>query len=144
MRKVDWRLLPPLTVLYVLSFMDRSNIGNTKVAGMNVDLGLTGPQFNMVLTVFLFPYAMFEVPSNIVLYRTPRLASSQLGPINWPLSIKYPWISQCPKWTPQIHLSDNLFALAMILRQACVGPNTSTTGKSFSKTRFLLRLKTVG
>ncbi|KAH7016762.1 major facilitator superfamily domain-containing protein [Ilyonectria destructans] len=67
MRKVDWRLLPPLTVLYVLSFMDRSNIGNAKVAGMNVDLGLTGAQFNMALTVFFFPYAMFEVPSNIVL-----------------------------------------------------------------------------
>ncbi|KAF4450077.1 retrograde regulation 2 [Fusarium albosuccineum] len=67
MRKVDWRLLPPLTVLYVLSFMDRSNIGNAKVAGMNVDLGLTGAQYNMALTVFFFPYAMFEVPSNVVL-----------------------------------------------------------------------------
>ncbi|KAM5385575.1 hypothetical protein ACJZ2D_000774 [Fusarium nematophilum] len=67
MRKVDWRLLPLLTILYVLSFMDRSNIGNARVAGMNVDLGLTPSQYNMCLTVFFFPYALFEVPSNIVL-----------------------------------------------------------------------------
>jgi hypothetical protein len=34
---------------------------------MNVDLELTGPQYNMALTVFFFPYAIFEVPSNVVL-----------------------------------------------------------------------------
>lgn len=67
MRKVDWRLLPPLTILYILSFMDRSNIGNAKVAGMNRDLRLTDAQYNMSLTVFFFTYGMFEVPSNIVL-----------------------------------------------------------------------------
>uniref|UniRef100_A0A8H7K1Y2 Major facilitator superfamily (MFS) profile domain-containing protein n=1 Tax=Bionectria ochroleuca TaxID=29856 RepID=A0A8H7K1Y2_BIOOC len=67
LRKIDLRLLPLLTVLYVLSFMDRSNIGNARVAGMNTDLALTGPQYNMALTVFFFPYALFEVPSNVVL-----------------------------------------------------------------------------
>ncbi|OJD38568.1 retrograde regulation protein 2 [Diplodia corticola] len=67
LRKVDYRLLPMLTLLYVLSFIDRSNIGNAKVAGMNSDLGLTGPQYNIALTVFFFPYALFEVPSNVVL-----------------------------------------------------------------------------
>ena len=66
-RRIDWRLLPLLTALYVLAFMDRSNIGNAKVAGMNADLNLTGAQYNMALTVFFFPYSLFEVPSNIVL-----------------------------------------------------------------------------
>ncbi|KAI8686543.1 MFS domain-containing protein [Fusarium keratoplasticum] len=67
MRKIDFRLLPPLTILYIVAFMDRSNIGNAKVAGMNDELGLTGSQYNIALTVFFFPYAVFEVPSNIVL-----------------------------------------------------------------------------
>ncbi|KAI0802820.1 retrograde regulation protein 2 [Xylaria sp. FL0064] len=67
LRKVDYRLVPMLTVLYVLAFLDRGNIGNAKVAGMNTDLGLTGTQYNIALTVFFFPYAFFEVPSNIVL-----------------------------------------------------------------------------
>ncbi|KAF5004179.1 hypothetical protein FDECE_9317 [Fusarium decemcellulare] len=65
--RVDWRLLPMLTLLYVLSFLDRSNIGNAKVAGMNDDLSLTGPQYNIALTVFFFPYALLEIPSNMVL-----------------------------------------------------------------------------
>jgi MFS family permease len=67
LKKVDWRLLPPLTLLYILAFIDRSNIGNAKIAGMNEELGLSGAQYNMALTVFFFPYAFFEIPSNIVL-----------------------------------------------------------------------------
>ncbi|KAK7210210.1 hypothetical protein V2G26_017388 [Clonostachys chloroleuca] len=54
LRKADMRILPLLTVLYVFSFMDRSNIGNAKVAGMNKDLNLTGTQYNLALTVFFF------------------------------------------------------------------------------------------
>ncbi|KAI0966574.1 retrograde regulation protein 2 [Xylaria arbuscula] len=67
LRKVDYRLIPMLTLLYLLAFLDRGNIGNAKVAGMNKDLGLTGTQYNIALTVFFFPYAVFEIPSNIVL-----------------------------------------------------------------------------
>ncbi|KAF2716611.1 retrograde regulation protein 2 [Polychaeton citri CBS 116435] len=67
LRKVDYRLVPMLTLLYLLAFLDRGNIGNAKVAGMNDDLGLTGTQYNIALTVFFFPYALFEVPSNVVL-----------------------------------------------------------------------------
>lgn len=51
LRKVDLRLLPMLTALYLLAFLDRGNIGNAKVAGMNAELGLTGTQYNIVLSV---------------------------------------------------------------------------------------------
>jgi hypothetical protein len=56
-----------LTLLYVLAFLDRGNIGNAKIAGMSKELNLTGTQYNLALTVFFFPYSVFEVPSNIVL-----------------------------------------------------------------------------
>ncbi|KAF2814447.1 putative MFS nicotinic acid transporter Tna1 [Mytilinidion resinicola] len=67
LRKVDWRLLPLLSIIYLLSFLDRGNIGNARVAGLEKDLKLTPAQFNLCLTAFFFPYAAFEVPSNIVL-----------------------------------------------------------------------------
>ncbi|KAK4615392.1 hypothetical protein CLAFUW4_10734 [Fulvia fulva] len=67
LRKVDWRLPPVLAVLYLLSFLDRSNIGNAKIAGMTETLNMTGHQFNIALTVFFFPYALFMLPSNMVL-----------------------------------------------------------------------------
>lgn len=51
LRKVDWRLLPVLSFLYLLAFLDRSNLGNAKVAGLADDLELTGGQYNMSATV---------------------------------------------------------------------------------------------
>lgn len=51
LRKVDYRLMPILTYLYLVSYIDRGNVGNARVAGMNDDLGLSGAQFNFVLTV---------------------------------------------------------------------------------------------
>ncbi|KAL1956248.1 hypothetical protein VTO42DRAFT_7508 [Malbranchea cinnamomea] len=69
LRKMDIRLIPTLAILYLLSFLDRGNIGNAKIEGLDKDLGLTGGQYNWCLTVFFFTYAAFEVPSNLLLKR---------------------------------------------------------------------------
>lgn len=42
-------------------------VGNARTLGMQTDVGLSNAQWNMCLTIFFFPYAAFEVPSNIVL-----------------------------------------------------------------------------
>lgn len=42
LRKCDKTLLPFLALLYLLSFLDRTNIGNAKLAGLEEDLGMTG------------------------------------------------------------------------------------------------------
>ncbi|CAI4214375.1 unnamed protein product [Parascedosporium putredinis] len=67
LRKVDWALLPLLSFLYLVSFIDRSNIGNAKVAGLTDDLDMKGMQYNTAVTLFFVPYTLFEVPSNILL-----------------------------------------------------------------------------
>ncbi|KAL2221521.1 putative MFS nicotinic acid transporter Tna1 [Thermoascus aurantiacus ATCC 26904] len=69
LRKMDLHLIPVLSVLYLLSFLDRGNIGNAKIEGLTEELNLTGPQFNWCLTVFFFTYCAFEVPSNMLLKR---------------------------------------------------------------------------
>jgi hypothetical protein len=66
---MDIRIVPMLTLLYLLSFLDRGNIGNANIEGLSEDLGLTGAQYNWCLTAFFFTYAAFEVPSNMVLKR---------------------------------------------------------------------------
>jgi hypothetical protein len=40
LRKLDYRLLPPLTLLYLLSFLDRSNVGNARLEGMADDINM--------------------------------------------------------------------------------------------------------
>ncbi|PCD27071.1 hypothetical protein AU210_013486 [Fusarium oxysporum f. sp. radicis-cucumerinum] len=69
LRKCDLRLIPPLMVIFFLSFMDRTNIGNAKIQGMTEDLKMTGSDYNMALFVFFIPYIIFEVPSNIMIKR---------------------------------------------------------------------------
>lgn len=66
-KKIDWRLIPMLTLLYLLSNLDRGNIGNAKIEGLTEDLNMTGNDYNIALTVFFFTYAAFEVPSNMLL-----------------------------------------------------------------------------
>lgn len=46
LRKMDIRLIPMLSALYLLAFLDRGNIGNAKIEGMLEDLHMTGPQYN--------------------------------------------------------------------------------------------------
>jgi len=73
-RKLDMRLLPVLTMLYLLSFLDRSNIGNAKLDGLTTDLKMNQAQYLNALTMYFLGYVLFEIPSNIVLKRlTPRL-----------------------------------------------------------------------
>ncbi|KAK7994533.1 hypothetical protein PG991_016121 [Apiospora marii] len=68
-RKIDLRLIPIMALLYLCSHIDRGNIGNAKIEGMDKDLGLTGNQYNIASTIFFIPYIIFEIPSNIVLKR---------------------------------------------------------------------------
>lgn len=79
LRKMDIRIVPWLGLLYLLNFLDRGAIGNAKVRasligfmasprevisqlyGLEADLNITDKQYLIALTVFFFPYAIFEV-----------------------------------------------------------------------------------
>lgn len=50
LRKCDYRLVPLLGVLYLVAFIDRSNIGNARIAGMEEDLNLQGMQYNIAVS----------------------------------------------------------------------------------------------
>lgn len=65
--KVDWRLCPMLAILYLISHLDRANIGNAKIEGLEASLGMSGTDYNVALAVFFVPYVLCEVPSNMLL-----------------------------------------------------------------------------
>ncbi|TID21558.1 High-affinity nicotinic acid transporter [Venturia nashicola] len=74
-RKLDYHIVPIVTLLYLLCFIDRSNIGNARIQGLSKDLKLTGFKFNWSLTVFYLTYIIVEIPSNVLLKR--------IGPKIW-------------------------------------------------------------
>ncbi|KAG1847112.1 MFS general substrate transporter [Suillus tomentosus] len=66
-RKIDLRIMPILSLMYLLAFLDRGNIGNAALEGIVTQLDLTGNKFNIVLIMFIIAYCLFECPSNLVL-----------------------------------------------------------------------------
>ncbi|EQL34268.1 hypothetical protein RJZ56_005603 [Blastomyces dermatitidis] len=68
-RKLDRRLIPWLSFLYLLSFLDRSNIGNAKIDGLQDDLRMTNSQYNATLTIFFVSYSLLEPLTNVLLKR---------------------------------------------------------------------------
>lgn len=63
-RKFDLHIIPWLFGLWLLAFIDRSNIGNARIDGLAEDLKLDGDKFNIALTIFYVPYICIDVPSN--------------------------------------------------------------------------------
>ncbi|OOF91629.1 hypothetical protein ASPCADRAFT_154604 [Aspergillus carbonarius ITEM 5010] len=59
-KQFDRKLVPFLALLYLLSFLDRSNIGNAKIAGLADDLNLSSSQYEWLLTAFYITYILFE------------------------------------------------------------------------------------
>ena len=62
------RLLPFLILMYILAFIDRSNVGFAKAA-LQADTGLGDAAFAFGASIFFIGYAFFEVPSNYMLHR---------------------------------------------------------------------------
>ncbi|KAF1836160.1 MFS general substrate transporter [Decorospora gaudefroyi] len=65
LRKLDFRILPVLWILYLVNFIDRANIGNAKIQGMEKELNLIGQRFNISVWVFNLGYLVAGIPLQI-------------------------------------------------------------------------------
>lgn len=65
--KLDLAVVPIVSLFYFLSFLDRSNLGNARVAGLQESLGMSDYQYSVALTVTYIPYIMAELPANLYL-----------------------------------------------------------------------------
>jgi MFS family permease len=71
--KAAWRLLPLLTIAYLFNYFDRTVVGFAALT-MNRDIGLSASQFGFGAGLLFITYCLFEIPSNLVLFRVgPRL-----------------------------------------------------------------------
>ena len=68
MRRVTGRLILILFMVYIFNYLDRTNIGIAKLH-MQPDIGLSEAAYGLGAGLFFVGYVIFEVPSNIVLYR---------------------------------------------------------------------------
>jgi len=68
LRKVRWRLIPFLFLLYIVAYLDRVNVGFAAI-DMNRDLGFSASVYGFGSSIFFLSYTLFEVPSNLILAR---------------------------------------------------------------------------
>ncbi|KAK0716085.1 major facilitator superfamily domain-containing protein [Lasiosphaeris hirsuta] len=89
LRKIDGNLIPFLALLYLLSFLDRTNIGNARLDTLEKDLGLVAAkfQYNDALAIFFPFYVAAEIPSN--------MAMKRFRPSIWIPSIMVAWAVCC-------------------------------------------------
>lgn len=67
-RKVQFRLLPLIVLMFALSMLDRSNVGFVKHY-LEVDAGISASAYALGAGIFFIGYALFEVPSNLLLHK---------------------------------------------------------------------------
>ncbi|KAH9846723.1 MFS general substrate transporter [Lenzites betulinus] len=82
-RKIDTRLIPVATLLYLVSYLDRGNIGNAKLQGLLTQLDLTGTRYNIALSMYYLFYLLFNIPSNLLL--------KKLRPSRWLPGLTLAW-----------------------------------------------------
>ncbi|KAI8145520.1 major facilitator superfamily domain-containing protein [Fennellomyces sp. T-0311] len=83
MRKLDFRIVPLVALLYLCSFLDRVNIGHAKLGGIMEDLNISENTYFWSLSIFFVGYVIFEVPSNLFL--------KFMGPRKWIALIMIVW-----------------------------------------------------
>ena len=113
--KVMRRLLPFLLLMYVLAFLDRANIGFAQKA-LQHDTGLSNAAFAFGAGVFFVGYALFEVPSNLLLHKVGARA-----------------------WMCRIMVTWGLVSAAMCLRAYADGVLLTAFSARRRRSRFLSR-----
>src|SRR5215218_10449010 len=84
-RKITWRLIPFLMVLWILAWIDRVNIGFAKLQMLS-DLKFSETVYGLGAGIFFLGYFFFEVPSNLLLQRIGAKKTIMRITIGWGLT----------------------------------------------------------
>ncbi|TIC96946.1 putative tartrate transporter [Colletotrichum higginsianum] len=111
-RKVDWRLIPLLAMLYLVKKLDESNVSQARIMNKGTErniltqLDVTSDQYGMVTVLYTVPYILAEIPSNLLLKR--------FKPSRWQSRIMLSWgiVTAC---TAAVHNLGGLYACRFLL-----------------------------
>ncbi|WP_430335868.1 MFS transporter [Rhodococcus sp. ACT016] len=94
-RKITWRILPFIMALWILAWMDRSNISFAKLE-MQVDLGFSAAVYGLGAGIFYIGYLIFEVPSNLYMQKIGARKTIARIVIGWGLVCALTSLVQSP------------------------------------------------
>jgi MFS transporter, ACS family, tartrate transporter len=111
LRRVSWRIIPFMIFLFILNYLDRTNVAFAKLQ-MNTALGFSEGVYGMGASTFFLGYFFFEVPSNLIM--------EKVGARRWMARIMITWglISSCMMF---IHSATGFYLLRFALGAAEAG-----------------------
>ncbi|PGH03226.1 hypothetical protein AJ79_07421 [Helicocarpus griseus UAMH5409] len=72
--KLDWRMMPCVTLMFLMNYLDRINVSNARLAGLQSDLKMSDTVWNAGISTFYIGYLLAQLPGNMILAKTnPRL-----------------------------------------------------------------------
>ncbi|KAH7361331.1 major facilitator superfamily domain-containing protein [Pyrenochaeta sp. MPI-SDFR-AT-0127] len=73
LKKIDWRLMPCITLMFLMNYLDRINVSNARLAGLQEDLNMTDTMWNTGISTFYVGYLVGQLPGNLWLAKAdPR------------------------------------------------------------------------
>ncbi|KAK4961534.1 hypothetical protein LTR10_002024 [Elasticomyces elasticus] len=84
--KLDFTILPLLSMIYFLAQMGRSDLANAAVAGMNKELGITARQYSTVASIFYVGYIVLQLPGTLLIRKIGPPAQFGLAMLAWGLT----------------------------------------------------------
>ena len=64
--KMDLIIMPVITIMYILNYLDRQNIASARLAGIEDDLNLSDVDYQTAVSILFVGYILMQVPSNMV------------------------------------------------------------------------------
>ncbi|OJD09418.1 hypothetical protein ACJ73_10334, partial [Blastomyces percursus] len=69
-RKLDFRIMPMLVVMYFLNYIDRNTLAQARLDDLEKELGMEGEyQFNTTISILFVGYVLMQIPSNMLITR---------------------------------------------------------------------------
>lgn len=92
LKKITWRIVPFIMILYLIAYIDRVNIGFAALT-MKEDLGFTASVLGFGAGIFFLGYFLFEVPSNVILHKVGARIWIARVMVTWGLNSR--WYGLC-------------------------------------------------
>ncbi|RSL94061.1 hypothetical protein CEP52_012855 [Fusarium oligoseptatum] len=71
--KIDWHMMPWVTLMFLMNYLDRINVSNARLAGLQEDLNMSDTVWNTGISTFYVGYLIGQLPGNLIMAKTnPR------------------------------------------------------------------------
>ncbi|KAL4959777.1 major facilitator superfamily domain-containing protein [Aspergillus stella-maris] len=70
LRRIDWHMMPCVTLMFLMNYLDRINVSNARLAGLQEDLNMSDTVWSAGISTFYVGYLVGQLPGNMIMAKT--------------------------------------------------------------------------